>query len=97
MSIDRDQVLRIARLARLRLDEAEVGRLTGELGAIVEHVARLAEVDVRDVPPTQHVQLDRLPTRSDTVLPSLSQEQATAAAPEPRDGGFGVPPFVDEG
>ena len=54
MAISRDQVLHVARLARLDLSEEEVERLTGELGAILDAVSKVAELDLADVPPTSH-------------------------------------------
>ena len=54
MAIDREQVLHVARLARLDLTDAEVERLTGELGAILDAVSKVAELDLADVPPTSH-------------------------------------------
>ena len=50
--IDREQVLHVARLARLRLDEEELERMTGELSGILEHVDRIAALELDEVPPT---------------------------------------------
>ena len=54
MAISRDEVLHVARLARLALTEEEVERLTEELAAILEAVGVVAELDLADVPPTSH-------------------------------------------
>ena len=54
MAITRDQVLHVARLARLDLGDDEVERLTGELDAILDAVSKVAELDLSDVPPTSH-------------------------------------------
>ena len=54
MSISRDQVLHVARLARLDLSDEEVERLTAELGAILDAVSKVSELDLADVPPTSH-------------------------------------------
>ena len=53
--IDREQVLHVARLARLRLDEDEVETMAGELSGILGHVDRIAELDLEGVEPTSHV------------------------------------------
>ena len=94
--IDRDFVLHIARLARLKLEENEVEAMTRQLGAIVDHVADLQQVDVRGIEATAHVQLDRLQWRDDAPRDSLARQTVMAQAPETEDGAFLVPPFVDE-
>src|SRR5829696_4308469 len=53
--IERDQVLHVAKLARLRLSEEDVERMAGELSGILEHVDRIGELDLDDVEPTSHV------------------------------------------
>ena len=52
--IDREQVLHVARLARLRLTDEEVERMCGELSGILDHVDRISSLDLDDVPPTSH-------------------------------------------
>jgi aspartyl-tRNA(Asn)/glutamyl-tRNA(Gln) amidotransferase subunit C len=89
--IDREQVIHVARLARLELSEAEIESLTGELSGILDHVERIAGLDLDSVEPTTHVvELENV-LRPDEPRPSLSREQALANAPEPRDGAFAVP------
>jgi aspartyl-tRNA(Asn)/glutamyl-tRNA(Gln) amidotransferase subunit C len=85
----------VASLASLSLSAAEAARFEGELRKIVAYVAQLDEVDTRDVSPTAHVQLDRLPVRDDEVKPGLSHEDALAQAPSVDAGGFAVPTFVE--
>lgn len=89
--IERDQVLHVARLARLRLSEPEVERMTGELSGILEHVDRIAGLDLEGVEPTSHVVALENVLRADEPRPSLPQEVALASAPDPRDGAFRVP------
>jgi aspartyl-tRNA(Asn)/glutamyl-tRNA(Gln) amidotransferase subunit C len=89
--IDRDQVLHVARLARLRLSEQEVETMTGELSGILEHVDRIAKLDLEGVEPTTHVVALENVLRADEPRPSLSPEVALAPAPEPVDGSFRVP------
>lgn len=89
--LERAQVLHVARLARLQLDEEEVGRMAAELSKVLEHVDRVRELALDGVEPTSHaVQLAGV-MRADEPLPCLPREAALAAAPEPVDGGFGVP------
>ena len=92
MAISRDEVLHVARLARLALTDDEIERLTAELGAILDAVGVVAELDLADVPPTSHP-LDVVNAfRPDEPRPSLPLEDVFANAPE-RDGDhFRVPP-----
>jgi aspartyl-tRNA(Asn)/glutamyl-tRNA(Gln) amidotransferase subunit C len=89
--IDRDQVLHVARLARLRLSEQEVETMTGELSGILEHVDRIGRLDLEGVEPTSHVVALENVLRPDVPRPSLAPEVALAPAPEPQDGAFRVP------
>jgi aspartyl-tRNA(Asn)/glutamyl-tRNA(Gln) amidotransferase subunit C len=89
--IDREEVLHVARLARLRLDEAEVERMTGELSAVLDHIARIAELDLDGVPPTSHVVELTGRLRPDEPRPSLPHDVALEQAPAVADGGFLVP------
>lgn len=89
--IDRDQVLHVARLARLHLDEPEVERMASELSGILEHVDRIAELDLEDVPTTSHVvELENV-LRDDVPHRSLSRERALENAPDPDQDSFRVP------
>ena len=89
--IDRDQVLHVARLARLRLSEEETARMAGELSTILEHIEKIAELDLEDVEPTSHVvQLDNV-LRPDKPRPSWPRERILEGAPDVAEGGFRVP------
>jgi aspartyl-tRNA(Asn)/glutamyl-tRNA(Gln) amidotransferase subunit C len=91
VAISRDEVLHVARLARLALTDDEVERLTGELDAILEAVGIVAELDLADVEPTSHP-LDLVNVWDEDVpRDSLSLEDALANAPETEDGLFRVP------
>lgn len=94
MSISREEVLHVARLARLALTEDEIERITGELGEILDAVGVVSELDLAAVPPTSHP-LDLVNVwDEDEPRPSLSLEDAFANAPA-RDGDhFRVPPTV---
>jgi aspartyl-tRNA(Asn)/glutamyl-tRNA(Gln) amidotransferase subunit C len=89
--IDRDQVLHVARLARLRLSEEDVATMTTELSGILEHVDRIGKLDLEGVEPTTHTVALQNVLRPDEPRPSLSPEVALANAPEPQDGAFRVP------
>jgi aspartyl-tRNA(Asn)/glutamyl-tRNA(Gln) amidotransferase subunit C len=89
--IDREQVLHVARLARLRLSEEEVETMTGELSGILEHVDRIGKLDLDGVEPTSHVVALENVLRADQPWPSLPQEVALRSAPEPVNGAFRVP------
>jgi aspartyl-tRNA(Asn)/glutamyl-tRNA(Gln) amidotransferase subunit C len=89
--IDREQVLHVARLARLELDDAELEKMAGELSGILEHVDRIGELDLEDVAPTSHVvELENV-LRADEPEPCLPREIALEQAPDPTDGAFRVP------
>jgi aspartyl-tRNA(Asn)/glutamyl-tRNA(Gln) amidotransferase subunit C len=89
--IDREQVLHVAKLARLELSEDEVSRMTGELSAILEHIEKISALDLDGVPPTTHVVNVPNALRPDEPRPSLPREVALANAPVVEDEGFSVP------
>lgn len=89
--IGHDEVLHVARLARLALAEEEIEPMARELTAMLEHVARIEELDLEGVPPTSHVVEMTGALRPDEPRPCLPREVALAQAPEVADGGFLVP------
>jgi aspartyl-tRNA(Asn)/glutamyl-tRNA(Gln) amidotransferase subunit C len=91
MPIEREDVLHVARLARLAIPEDEVERIQSELGAILEAVSKVAELDLEDVPPTSHPLAVVNVWDEDEPRPSLSRERALANAPDPVEGAFRVP------
>ena len=89
--IDRDQVLHVARLARIELSEEEIARMPPELSKILEHVETMNEIDLEGVEPTSHV-VDLVNVlRDDVPRPSMPRERALEQAPDSADGGFRVP------
>jgi aspartyl-tRNA(Asn)/glutamyl-tRNA(Gln) amidotransferase subunit C len=89
--IDREQVLHVARLARLELSEEELEKMAGELSTILEHVDRISELDLEGVEPTAHVvELENV-LREDEPRPSWPRERVLEPAPDPADGAFRVP------
>jgi aspartyl-tRNA(Asn)/glutamyl-tRNA(Gln) amidotransferase subunit C len=89
--IDREQVLHVARLARLELNDDEVARMTGELSAILGHIEKISALDLDGVPPTSHVVEVGSALRPDVPRPSLPRDVALANAPAVDDDGFSVP------
>ena len=92
MAITREEVLHVAKLARLELTDEEVERLTGELGAILEAVGKVAELDLSDVPPTSHPLSLVNAWREDEPHESLGLDEVFANAPQREDDLFRVPP-----
>jgi aspartyl-tRNA(Asn)/glutamyl-tRNA(Gln) amidotransferase subunit C len=89
--IDREQVLHVARLARLELSDEEVTKISGELSNILEHIEKIGELDLGGVPATTHVVEVPNALRPDVPRPCLPPEVALAQAPDVADGGFRVP------
>ena len=91
MTISRDEVLHVARLARLELPVDELERFAEQLSAILEAVGKVSELDLAGVEPTSHP-LDLVNRwAEDEPRPSLPREEALANAPDPADGSFRVP------
>jgi aspartyl-tRNA(Asn)/glutamyl-tRNA(Gln) amidotransferase subunit C len=89
--LERAQVLHVAKLAKLDLNDDEVERMAVELSNVLDHVARIRELDLDGVPPTSHAVDVAGVMRADEPQPSLDRDVILAAAPEAVDGGFGVP------
>ncbi len=89
--LDRAQVLHVARLARLELDKSEVERMASELSKVLGYIEQIQELDLHGVAPTSHVVDVTGALRADEPVPSLQSDVVLADAPEPREGGFGVP------
>jgi aspartyl-tRNA(Asn)/glutamyl-tRNA(Gln) amidotransferase subunit C len=89
--IERDEVLHVARLARLALSEDEIEPMARELSAVLDHVAKIGELELDDVTPTAHVVDITGALRPDEPSPCLPREVALAQAPAVADDGFLVP------
>jgi aspartyl-tRNA(Asn)/glutamyl-tRNA(Gln) amidotransferase subunit C len=96
-ALTRKEVEEIALLARLHLEPAELERMQGELGAILEHFDALAAVDTTGVPPMTHAVPMDLRMRLDVVAPSLPSEVALGAAPKRADDLIVVPSSIAPG
>ncbi len=95
MRISREEVRRIAKLARLSLDDREAESMTAQLDRILEHVEQLRALDTAGVPPTASVAEYATPMRRDEPRPSLPPETALANAPAAAGGGFLVPRILE--
>jgi aspartyl-tRNA(Asn)/glutamyl-tRNA(Gln) amidotransferase subunit C len=92
MSLSRDQVLHVARLARLELSEEEVERFSTELSKVFDWIETINQLgDIDDVEPTSHVVAVENALRADEPRPSLPVETALQSAPDADMGGFRVP------
>jgi aspartyl-tRNA(Asn)/glutamyl-tRNA(Gln) amidotransferase subunit C len=94
--ITRDDVAHVARLARLTLTDDELDTFTGQLAAVLEHVADVEALDVDGVPPTAHPHPLVNVVRPDVVAPSLDRDEVLRAAPSVEDHQFRVPPILGE-
>lgn len=95
MKISKDQVLHVAGLARLNIDESQTGMFAEQLGDILEYVETLSQIDTTGVPPTFHA-VDIINVfREDRIQPHLDREEAVSNAPEEEDGNFIVPKVIE--
>nr|WP_241841947.1 Asp-tRNA(Asn)/Glu-tRNA(Gln) amidotransferase subunit GatC [Pseudofrankia sp. BMG5.36] len=95
MAITRDEVAHLARLSRMSLSDAELDALAPQLDQILAAVARVTEVAAADIPPTSHAVPLTNVFRADVTRPSLSADEALAAAPAAEDDRFRVPRILD--
>lgn len=91
MKITKEDVLHVAQLARLHLDEKELETMTGQLDTILSYVAKLDELDTKEVVPTTHAFSLTNAFREDEVKKSLDQAAALANGPQQDDETFLVP------
>ena len=90
--LSRDQVLHVARLARLELTDDEVERFSGELSKVLDHIEKISELgDMADVEPTSHVVTVENALRAEEPRPSWPAETMLESAPDAALGGFRVP------
>jgi aspartyl-tRNA(Asn)/glutamyl-tRNA(Gln) amidotransferase subunit C len=92
--ITREQIVHVAQLARLHLDDAAVELYTKQLGDILTYMDTLNRLDTKGVPPTSHAIFINNAFRDDEVKPSIPVAQALANAPESEDGSFVVPKVI---
>ncbi len=95
MSLDKATVARIAALARIRVDEAELDGLAEELSHILGWIEQLNEVDTDGVPPMSKATDQKMRRREDVVSDGGIADKVLANAPQPRDGFFVLPKVVE--
>ena len=95
MSIDEGTAARVAKLARIRVDAAQLPALAQEFGNILGFIEQLSEVDVTGVEPMTSVTPMRLKRRDDVVTDGSQQKAVLANAPDAREGFFAVPKVVE--
>ena len=91
----KDEILHIASLTRIHLEEKELEQLTKSLDDILHYITKLQKLDVKNVPPTSHALSINNVFRADVVKPSLSQEEALSFAPAKHKGAFKVPQVIE--
>lgn len=95
-ALSRDDVAKVARLARIALDDAELERFTGQLAQVLEHARDLEALDLAGVAPTGHpLGLENV-LRDDAPQPCLERDEVLAQAPDAADGRFAVPRIIGE-
>tara|TARA_R110000868_G_scaffold1844_22_gene14758 strand:+ start:1097 stop:1384 length:288 start_codon:yes stop_codon:yes gene_type:complete len=95
MAVDRETVIRVAKLARIRVPEGDLDTLAGELSNIIGWVEQLEEVDTDDVAPMASVADMKLRWRADEVTDGGVRDKVTANAPDPQQGMFSVPKVIE--
>ncbi|MCW9043480.1 MAG: Asp-tRNA(Asn)/Glu-tRNA(Gln) amidotransferase subunit GatC [Pseudopelagicola sp.] len=95
MSIDKDTAARVAKLARIKVEEDALPALAQEFNTILGFIEQLNEVDVEGVEPMTSVTPMRLKRREDVVTDGDQQEAILANAPDAREGFFAVPKVVE--
>ena len=95
MSLSLQEVEHIAKLARLELTAEQKTRYREQLEAILDHVAKLQELDTQDVPPTASVSVGQMPLRVDEPRPGLSKDDLLKNAPKQEDDQFKIPPVFE--
>ncbi len=95
-TISRDEVAKLAKLARLAVSDDELDTFAGQLDVILQSVARVGEVAADDIPPTSHAVPLTNVFREDVVRPGLTQQQALSGAPAEEQGRFRVPRILGE-
>ena len=95
MSLSLQEVEHIARLARLELTDEQKARYREQLEAILDHIAKLQELDTQDIPTTASVSVAQMPLRTDEPLPGLARDDLLKNAPKQDDGQFKIPPVFE--
>ncbi|MGH8995810.1 MAG: Asp-tRNA(Asn)/Glu-tRNA(Gln) amidotransferase subunit GatC [Acidimicrobiales bacterium] len=95
-AIGPDDVVHVARLARLELSDEELGQFTGQLASVLEYAAAMSELDVDGLDPMSHPLPLRNVLRTDEPTPTLDRDEVLAVAPATEDRRFRVPKILSE-
>ena len=95
MTLTQQEVEHIAKLARLELSEEQKELYREQLSAILDYVAKLRELDTKDVPPTAGGGLPQMPLRTDEARPSLATDALLSNAPQAEEEQFKIPPVFE--
>ena len=96
MKITKEDVLKVAELARLKFDDTHIDRFTSQFENIMKFISKLDELDTNNVAPTTHVLETSTPLRDDKVTDWLNQEESLSNAPEKESGYFSVPKIIED-
>ena len=94
MQVDREQVLKMAKLARLEFTSEEMESMAGSLNQLVEYMNVLKQLDLKDVEPMMAVDISPRPLRADEIKPSLDKGNAFRNAPEVNMDHFSIPKVI---
>lgn len=94
MQITPEEIAKVAHLARLELNPAEVAQMAEQVGAILSYIDKLNELDTAGVPPTTHALAINNAFRDDVVIPSLPQAEALRNGPRQNGEAFVVPKII---
>lgn len=95
MKITKEEVEKVAHLARLNLTEEEKEKMILDMAAIIEFADKISELDIGDVPPTDHIIPINNVFREDKVHPSMDRDELLRNAPSSENGYFSVPKVVE--
>ena len=95
MKIDKNTILKIAKLSRIKIDDSEIDELSSELSAIVDWVEQLNEVNTKDVEPLSNVSMSKLPLRKDNANSQNNSKNILSNAPDKLENYFAVPKVVE--
>jgi len=95
MSIDESTAARVAKLARIKVEDDQLSALAGEFNTILGFIEQLNEVDIDGVEPMTSVTPQHLKRRADIVTDGSQQDKVLANAPDSREGFFAVPKVVE--
>jgi len=93
--VTHDDVLYVAKLARLKVEAEDLERYVGQLSSILSHIDKISELDLSEIEPTSHVTGLSNVFREDEPRPSVERDEALSNGPEIKKGAFLVPPILE--